>query len=123
MRPALLAGLAGAMLGAATLLIASPSNLFGRVLPLSRTLRAAPEQVAVVDGETLLLHRTMVRLLGITAPTHGRSCAGTNIATQTDCGNASAAALAELVRGRNVSCLLNGRDPEGLAQGICEVYQ
>lgn len=120
MRPALLAGLAGAVLGAATLLIASPSDLFGRVAPLSGTLRAAPEQVAVVDGETLLLRKTMVRLLGITAPPRGRSCGGANIAVQADCGGASAAALAELVRGRNVSCLLNGRDPEGLAQGICE---
>jgi endonuclease YncB( thermonuclease family) len=120
MRPALLAGLAGATLGATALLVASPSRQFGWIPPLSGTLQAAPEQVAVVDGETLLLHRTVVRLLGITAPPRGRRCGGANTATHTDCGGASAAALAELVRGRNVSCLLNGRDPEGLAQGICE---
>jgi endonuclease YncB( thermonuclease family) len=120
LRPALLAGLAVATLGAAALLIASPLDLFGRAAPLSGTLQAAPEQVAVVDGETLLLHRTVVRLLGITAPPRGRSCGGANVAANTDCGGASAAALAELVRGRNVSCQLNGRDPKGLAQGTCE---
>jgi endonuclease YncB( thermonuclease family) len=120
MRPALLAGLAGATLAATALLIASPLGLFGLVPPLIGTLRAAPEQVAVVDGETLLLHRTVVRLLGITAPPRGRNCGGANTAAHTDCGGASAAALADLVRGRNVSCQLNGRDPEGLAQGTCE---
>jgi endonuclease YncB( thermonuclease family) len=120
MRPALLAGLVGATVGAAIMLLALPSDLFGRVPKLTGIVRAAPEQVAVVDGETLLLQRTVIRLEGIAAPSRGQSCGGANGAALADCGAASAAALAELVRGRNVSCTLDGRDHEGLAQGMCE---
>ena len=118
-RPALLAGLVGITLGAAIMLLAMPSDLFGRVPPLTGTLRATPDQVAVVDGETLLLHRTVVRLQGIAAPGRGQSCAAGGSIPR-DCGAAAAAALARLVRGHDVSCKLDGRDSEGLPQGMCE---
>ncbi len=116
MRPALLAGLVGATLGAAVMLLALPSDLFGRVPPLDGTVRAAPEQVAVVDGETLLLRKTVIRLQGVDAPARGQGCG----AAMGDCGAAAAAALAQLVRGHDVSCRLDGRDAQGLAQGTCE---
>jgi endonuclease YncB( thermonuclease family) len=114
-----LAGLAGTVFGAIVMLFAMPTDLFGRVPPLAGTINVAPEQVAVVDGETLRLQDTVVRLQGLAAPPRGLSCRGSD-GSVTDCGAASATALASLVRGHRVACRLNGRDPSGLAQGRCE---
>lgn len=116
---AVLAGLVGALSGAMLVLLALPSDLFGRVPPVSGTLSAASPQVAVVDGETLLLHETVVRLQGIAAPQRGQSCHAADGAV-TDCGGASTDALAALVRGHEVTCRLNGRDHEGFPRGLCE---
>ncbi len=116
---AVLAGLFGAIAGAGVVLLALPSDLFGRVPPVTGTLSAANPQVAVVDGETLLLHETVIRLQGIAAPSRGQSCHGADGAA-TDCGAASTNALAALVRGHDVACRLNGRDHEGFPQGMCE---
>ena len=113
------AGLAGTVFGAIIMLFAMPTDLFGRVPPLAGTINAAPEQVAVVDGETLRLQDTVIRLQGLAAPPRGLSCQAGD-GSVTDCGAASATALASLVRGHRVACRLNGRDPSGLAQGRCE---
>ena len=113
------AGLAGTVFGAIVMLFAMPTDLFGRVPTLAGTINVAPEQVAVVDGETLRLHDTVIRLQGLAAPPRGLSCRGAD-GSVTDCGAASATALAALVRGHRVACRLNGRDPTGLAQGRCE---
>ncbi|MCW3474414.1 thermonuclease family protein [Rhodovastum sp. RN2-1] len=115
----MVAGVAGGLLGVAAILFALPADLFGRVPPVTGTLTAAPHQVAVVDGETLVIHETVIRLQGIVAPARGQTCHDANGAG-TDCGAASAAALARLVRGHEVACRLNGRDREGFARGLCE---
>ncbi|MDE2197661.1 MAG: thermonuclease family protein [Rhodospirillales bacterium] len=122
-RPALLAGALGAACIGVVMMLAMPSELFGRVPRLGGTLTAASPEVAVVDGQTLVLHRTVVRLAGIAAPSRGTQCrlpglAG-SAATQ-DCGAAAAAALASLVRGHDIACRLDGRDGEGFARGRCE---
>ncbi len=114
-----LAGLAGTVFGAIVMLFALPTDLFGRVPPLDGTITVAPEQVAVVDGETLRLHDTVIRLQGLAAPPRGLSCRGSD-GSLSDCGADAATALASLVRGHRVACRLNGRDPSGLAQGRCE---
>lgn len=114
-----LAGLIGTVFGAIVVLFMMPADLFGRVPPLAGTISVVPEQVAVVDGETLRLQDTVIRLQGVAAPPRGLSCRSSD-GSVSDCGAASAAALASLVRGRRVDCRLNGRDPAGLAQGICE---
>ncbi len=118
-RPALMVGLIGGTLGVALIMLGLPATLFGRVPPVTGIVQASPEQVAVVDGETLLVHEMVVRLQGIAAPARGSQCQGVDGGTR-DCGAASAEALARLVRGRDVRCQLNGRDSEGLAQGLCE---
>ena len=117
MRPALLAGAAGGALAVMLVVFALPSDLFGRVPPLTGTLSAQPQHVAVVDGETLLLRETVIRLLGVAAPGRGQACRAN---PATDCGAAAADALAALVRGQAVECRLNGRDQEGFALGLCE---
>ena len=114
-----LAGLAGTVVGVMIMLFAMPTDLFGRVPSLGGTINAAPEQVAVVDGETLRLQDTVIRLQGLAAPPRGFSCRVSD-GSVSDCGDAAATALAALVRGHRVACRLNGRDPAGLAQGRCE---
>ena len=53
------------------------------------------------------------------APPRGLSCRN-GAGGLSDCGAASAGALAALVRGQHVACRLHGRDSAGLAQGVCE---
>jgi endonuclease YncB( thermonuclease family) len=113
------AGIVGATLGVLVVLFAAPSDLFGRVPPLTGRIHAVPAQVAVVDGETLVLNETIIRLDGIAAPARGQVC-HTTVGAETDCGAEAAAALAALVRDRAVTCRLNGRDHEGFARAICE---
>jgi endonuclease YncB( thermonuclease family) len=113
------AGIIGGTLGVLVVLLAAPADLFGRVPPLTGHIHAAPTQVAVVDGETLVLNETIIRLDGIAAPARGQVCHGAQGA-QTDCGAEAAAALAAFVRGRDVSCRLNGRDREGFPRAVCE---
>ncbi len=113
------AGVIGGTLGVLVVMLAAPADLFGRVPPLTGLLRAGPAEVAVVDGETLVLNETIVRLDGVAAPARGQVCRSSEDA-QTDCGAEAAAALAGFVRGRDVSCRLNGRDREGFARAVCE---
>ena len=109
------AGLFGGVLGVLVVLFAAPAELFGRVPVLSGTVTVPAARVAVVDGETLLLNDTIVRLFGVSAPARGQACDGGG----QDCGAAAAAALAGLVRDRDVTCQLAGRDREGFARGLC----
>ncbi len=113
----LLAGLACVGIGSVVLLFGLPTHLFGRAP--ADAVTANPQQVAVVDGGTLRLHNIVVRLHGVAAPARGRTCVDGHGAGY-DCGAAASAALAELVRDRQVACKLSGRDGAGLAQGVCE---
>jgi endonuclease YncB( thermonuclease family) len=119
MRMTVVIGLIGALLGAAAVLLAVPGTLFGRAPAVSGTITADAEQVAVIDGDTLRLRETVIRLRGIDAPPRGRVCrqpGGANF----DCGVAAAEALAGMVRARPVACRLSGRDANGLPEGSCE---
>jgi endonuclease YncB( thermonuclease family) len=118
-RPTVIAGLVGAIGGAALMLFSSPAALFGRVPRLAGEVNADAPQVAVVDGQTLRLRETVVRLQGVVAPLRGQECRGTGSA-RFDCGAAASEALASLVRGHAVACRLDGRDDAGFPQGHCE---
>jgi len=118
-RPTVIAGLIGAIGGAALMLFSSPSALFGRVPRLAGQLDADAPLVAVVDGQTLRLRESVVRLHGVVAPMRGQECRGADGA-RFDCGAASSEALAALVRGHAVTCKLDGRDEAGFPQGHCE---
>ncbi len=108
------AGLLGALGGAALVLFALPSDLFGRVPTPSGLLSADPQHVAVIDGETLRLRETVIHLEGIRTPPRGQLCE-----PATDCGAAATNALATLVRDRTVACTLNGRDGTGYTKAMC----
>lgn len=114
----LAAGICGAVLGAFVVLLALPSDLFGRVPQPSGTISAEPTALAVVDGDTLRVKETVLRLQGVEAPPRGRMCQAPN-GTSFDCGAAAAAALADMVRNRRVVCQLAGRDSAGYPQAQC----
>ncbi len=113
------AGLIGTLFGAFVVLLGLPSDLFGRVPNPSGSISAEASHVAVIDGDTLRLHESIIRLQGVEAPPRGKSCQRIDGATF-DCGAAAVAALADLVRDRTVTCHLAGRDSAGFTQGMCE---
>lgn len=113
------AGLIGAIGGAALVLIALPAELFGRVPLPSGMLTADAPQIAVVDGDTLRVRDTVLRLQGISAPRRGQACQRGD-GTGYDCGAAASEALAALVRGHLIACRLNGRDTSGRPLALCE---
>ncbi|HVY16859.1 MAG TPA: thermonuclease family protein, partial [Rhodopila sp.] len=81
--------------------------------PVNSQIGAKASDLAVVDGETLLLGRQVVRLGGIVAPARGTECGST------DCGVAAANALAGLVHGQDVNCQIEGHDDQGRPLGAC----
>ena len=113
-----MAGLFIGAFGLFFMLLAAPAELLGRVPPLSGAISAAPSRVAVVDGETLVLNDTVIRLDGVSAPHRGQACTAAEGAA--DCGAQAAAALAALLRERDVTCHFTGRDTEGFPRAICE---
>ncbi len=115
---AVMAGLFIGAIGLFVILLAAPAELLGRVPPLTGSVSATPARVAVVDGETLMLNDTVIRLDGVSAPHRGQACTAAEGAA--DCGAQSAAALAGLLRDREVLCRFTGRDQEGFPRAICE---
>jgi endonuclease YncB( thermonuclease family) len=111
--------LLGVGFGAVVMMLALPANLFGRAPVLSGELHAESSQVAVVDGQTLRLREITIRLAGILAPPRGLACRDP-AGSAYDCGAAASAALASLLRGRLIACMLNGRDEAGFPQALCE---
>ncbi len=115
----LVATLAGAaVLGVGALLL-QPADLFGRAPAMTGTVAVPAAQVAVVDGQTLRLGETVVRLQGVSAPPRGTSCLRPDN-SRFDCGAAASDALAQLLRSEPVACRLYGRDAAGFLQGLCE---
>ena len=82
------------------------------------TLTADATQVAVVDGDTLRLRDTVIRLLGVAAPARGTGC-GQASEAPIDCGRRASVILAGLVSHGTTECRLDGRDDSGRPFGLC----
>lgn len=95
-----------------------PANLFGNA-PREQDWTAASQTVRVVDGDTLRLGDRTLRLAGLLSPQRGQTCS-TASGAGFDCGAAAAQALAQLVRDRDLSCRVQGRDRFGRALGVCQ---
>ncbi|MBL6077203.1 hypothetical protein JMJ56_04235 [Belnapia sp. T18] len=91
-----------------------PRELMGSA-PVEQHWAAAAQDVMVVDADTLRLGERVLRLAGIAVPERGTARCGAE-----DCAAGAADALARLVRGRAVACLMQGRDRLGRAFGRCE---
>ncbi len=104
---AVMAG-AGALAWRAPSLLATDPGLTGRIA-------ANAAEIAVIDGGTLRLNRTVVRLLGVEPPPRGEACGHAS-----DCGSAAANALAGMARRDPVSCEIRGRDQLGRPLAVCQ---
>ncbi len=111
-------GLVGALIGAALVMLSAPSTLFGHAKPIYGQISAVPATLAIVDGQTLWLNGSLVRLKGVDAPPRGRLCRKSD-GTFFDCGAAAVAQLAELTHTRAITCQLDGADSAGFALGAC----
>lgn len=97
--------------------------LFGGCgLLVARLDRLASRQVAgaaaIVDGDTLTIAGTRIRLRGIDAFERGQTCRRAGGASY-DCGARATATLAGLVGGRPVSCEGRERDRYGRLLAVC----
>ncbi len=97
--------------------IALPADLFGGTQRQERVV-SAPDQVRVLDGETLRVGERLLRLAGIAAPARGQLCRD-NAGRIFDCGAASAGALARLLGDRPIECRIEGRDRMGRELAVC----
>ncbi len=114
-----MAGLVGTMFGAFVVMLALPSDLFGRVPAPSGSVSADARHVAVINGDTLRLSDSVIRLQGLEAPPRGKLCRRAD-GTSFDCGAAAVDALANMVRGKFITCHLGPRDPAGFVQAMCD---
>lgn len=80
---------------------------------------ARPSAVRVVDGDTLRVGATTVRLMGLDAPERGQTCRRAD-GTVFDCGAAATDILAGLVHERHVTCRVHGADRYGRSLGVCK---
>ncbi len=102
---------------AGTLAFISLSSLAGGPSHGAETLSG---RATVIDGDTINIDGTHVRLEGIDAPEASQSCARKEIGTWS-CGAAATKALAKLIGERRVDCEERGHDKYGRTLGICFV--
>ena len=72
----------------------------------------------VVDGDTITVGGTRIRLEGIDAPEAGQTCKRKWIGWWA-CGTAATATLARMVEGRQVACEPRGLDKYGRVLAVC----
>jgi endonuclease YncB( thermonuclease family) len=77
-------------------------------------------RATVIDGDTININGTHVRLEGIDAPEVNQVCARRFIGTWS-CGTAATKALARHIEGRRVDCEAQGHDKYDRTLGICFV--
>jgi endonuclease YncB( thermonuclease family) len=74
----------------------------------------------VVDGDTIVIGETRIRLEGIDAPESGQTCKRSWFGSWS-CGAAATTALARLTEGKPVSCEPRGLDKYGRTLAVCFV--
>lgn len=72
----------------------------------------------VIDGDSIELAGKRTRLFAIDAPELRQTCAGRDGRTY-ECGRDARAVLAELVRGKTVSCIARDHDKYGRVVATC----
>lgn len=77
-------------------------------------------QARVVDGDTIEIGASKIRLEGIDAPETGQACSRRWFG-KWNCGAAATSALSKLVRNQTVTCEATGADKYGRTLAICTV--
>lgn len=76
---------------------------------------------SVLDGDSLRLHGTEVRLVGVDAPERDQMCRRNGM--NWPCGDEAASALRNHVRGKSVTCEGADRDQHGRLLAVCRLGQ
>ncbi len=76
-------------------------------------------EARVIDGDTIDIAGTRVRLEGIDAPETGQTCARRFFLGTWRCGLVASQMLSGMVAGREVACESHGNDKYGRMLGIC----
>lgn len=77
-------------------------------------------QASVIDGDTLAIHGTRIRLFGIDAPEDGQLCLDAQ-SRPYRCGQRAANALADYLVSKPVTCAAKNTDQYGRIVAICTV--
>lgn len=114
----------GVTLALAAILVASAASAFAK----GARQHSLAGDALVIDGDTVMVSLTKIRLLGIDAPEPEQNCRreGPDLVTTVNpvtwpCGLAAGAALDDLVKGKRVDCDLNGNHSYGRALGRCRI--
>lgn len=95
------------------------------VLSLAATAAASAEPLAgrasVIDGDTIEIHGTRIRLEGIDAPERRQSCMAKETGQVVRCGQKAAFFLADLLAEHAVTCSEAGKDRYGRTLAHCQV--
>lgn len=78
-------------------------------------------RASVIDGDTIEIHGTRIRLEGIDAPESRQTCTSKETGEVVRCGQKSAFFLADLLGEHTVSCTEAGRDRYKRILAHCEV--
>jgi endonuclease YncB( thermonuclease family) len=84
---------------------------------IDRQTAAIVGSARVIDGDSLIVAGTEVRLYGIDAPERGQTCMRAGI--DWNCGAEAAAALRSAAAGREVVCRQRDRDRYGRIVAVC----
>lgn len=87
------------------------------VTPSTTSADSLVGRASVVDGDTLEIHGTRIRLYGIDAPESGQSCLVKG--KQSRCGQHAALALADKIGSRTVTCDPKDRDRYQRVVAVC----
>jgi len=102
---------------AGTLALGSAAAL---VTPRAESAETLAGRAAVIDGDTLEIEGTHIRLEGIDAPEKAQTCSRRWFGSWS-CGEAASKELAKLVDGRRVECESRGHDKYSRVLGVCFV--
>ena len=86
------------------------------VTPASAQIMSGP--VSVIDGDSLEMTGTRIRLLGIDAPEGKQSC--TRNGAPWACGEEASATLAAIIGGQPITCTSSGTDAYGRTLATCQ---
>src|SRR5713226_8157803 len=91
---------------------------------LASTIVALPDdlagQASIIDGDTLEIHGTRIRLWGIDAPENSQLCRGED-SLQYRCGAKAANDLGAFIARRPISCIPISLDQYGRTVATCSV--
>ncbi len=99
---------------------ASGSDLIATPAP-SPDVTPLTGRASVVDGDTIEIHGTRIRLEGIDAPESRQTCADKASGEVIRCGQKAAFFLADMLAEHTVACTEDGKDRYGRSLAHCDV--